>query len=358
MRAVTLADAWQIYQAEQCPLLAVQTRSCYRSAMRRALEFLPARPTAADVAAWHRVTMPRRFSVVYSNLCLAVLQTVVRRTAMLSGDAELGRAVLCELPLREPIKAPRCPPLDCYERACTAAKNPAEGAWLGLCFLGGLRKGELMGLRPEDWNPGMCVMSVTRQRESATRKNRRPHSVRVLDAGLVRAIEWTIAHRAHCRPRNGWHKGRSDGFLFPWGEKAIDGLLTRVREVFGADVGRYLPHGVAWHAGRHWGASLLASRGASPVEIQRWLGDSDPEIAMSYVAQVRGATDAVSLTAPASLCEWSQIAPARRSNAGQVLNPSLSSTYTDTRIVLEWGTTEEKHSHESESPLSLVGRAT
>ena len=34
----------------------------------------------------------------------------------------------------------------------------------------------------------------------------------------------------------------------------------------------------------------MADRRASPVEIQEWLGDSSPEVAMRYVARVRGVT--------------------------------------------------------------------
>jgi hypothetical protein len=159
---------------------------------------------------------------------------------------------------------------------------------------------------------------------------------------LAAAISWTIANHESIRSRSGWHRGKSQAFLFPWAEKRVDGFLARVRSCFGPSVDLYMPRGLAWHVGRHWGASVLAARGATLFEIQRWLGDASPDVAEGYVNIVRGETSAIPVDLPtAALCDFGEIAPARRSNGGQVLNPCFSSTLPRGAVV-DWSTTQEE----------------
>lgn len=301
MPRATLRDHWRVYQSIAFEHLAPKTRAEYRSAMRRAFRALPARPARADVAHW-LADLSRELSPAYTNFCLRVLRSVVRTATVLTADAELAAAVLSVRPLREPPLSRRCPPDDFRARALGAAKNPAERAWLRLAGEAGLRRGELMGLRPDaiDWRAG--VVHVTRQRSRELRKNRRPHAV-VVDRELLRDLAWTIANREQVKPRTGRFRGRSDGFLFPWALRFLEGFLERVRGHFGAERDQYLPKGLGWHAWRHAGATELARRGASILEIQQWLGDADPKMACRYVADVRGATCSKLLTLSASTCE-------------------------------------------------------
>lgn len=286
--AVALAHVWNLYEATYYPRLAPKTREIYRGARKHA-ERLPARPTAADVERW-RAELADRYSTAYTNQLLAILQTAVKRGTLLAGgDAELVAAVVAIPALRVDCLAPRCPPADFRDRAITVAKNPAERAWLRLAGEAGLRRGELEGLRPEAIDPERLVVNVVRQRLYEKRKNRRPHAVEI-DAELAADLRWTIDHRAAITPRTGWHKGRSDGFIFPWGRKYQELFLERVRAVFGDARDKYLPRGLGWHAWRHAGASALAEQGASEIDIAEWLGDADTKMAARYVARLRGAT--------------------------------------------------------------------
>lgn len=286
----TLLDAWVAYQRLSFPRLARKTRAEYTTAMGRALRELPAEPAAVDLHEWHAKMMRSGLSVAYANFHLRVLAVVGRAAAIALRDHELELAVRQVPPARVPLLAPRCPPRDLLDRVLAGTTNRGERCWFRLLALAGLRVGEMMGLRVEDWDPVTGVLRVVRQRENVHRKNRRPHSVRIEDAELRADLEWTIAHRADLKARTGWFQGRCELYLFPWGANAVAGLLRRARDRFGADRDAYLPRGLAWHAFRHWGATRLAEAGATPVEIQAWLGDASPDVAMRYVAHVRGET--------------------------------------------------------------------
>jgi integrase len=291
VQTLTLALAWLLYTQTELAGLAKKTQEEYRCAFRRIVHELPARPTAAEVAAWHRGSIGNGRSVRYANFNLAVLRTVCSRAGEQAGDHELGAAIRRVRPVREQVLLPRCPPDDLLPRVLPAARNPAERAILELAGLAGLRRGELLGLRPTDWSPDTMTLAVERQRVSPTRKNRRPHVCGLSTAPeLVSDLNWTVEHVAELKSRTGWHRGRVDGFLFPWSLRYLELLLDRVRASLGADADRYLPDGWAWHSFRHWGATRLAKAGKTMAEVQAWLGDSSPELACRYVAMTRGVT--------------------------------------------------------------------
>jgi len=277
-----------LYERTYFARLAKKTQEGYRGAWKLA-RALPARPAAHDVERW-RAGLSERYSASYANQVLRILQTGVKRGALLAGgDPELVAAVVAIPTLRVDCLEPRCPPPDFRERALLAVRSPAERAWLRLAGEGGLRRGELEGLRPEALDLEAGVVHVTRQRLFDRRKNRRPHAVEI-DAELAADLRWAIDHRTAIKPRAGWHRGRSDGFVFPWGRKYLEAFIRRIRKSFGAERDTYLPRGLAWHAWRHAGASALADDGKTEIEIAEWLGDKDTKMAARYVARLRGAT--------------------------------------------------------------------
>lgn len=284
-----LSAAWKIYERVHLATLAGRTQRGYRAMYRRILGELPDPLTIGALLEWRAVLM-QRYVATYVNQAIKLLRSVVMRTAAITGDTELV-AVVAHVPgLREPLRAPRCPPTDYPARALEATKNPAERAWVLLTSLAGLRPSEVLGLRRDDWRPDLCVLWVVRQRHRGVRKNARPHSVKIDNAELRLCLEWTIAHPDLARSRSGNFKGSSVGYMFPWTHTYVEGFAARVRRWLGASADRYMPRGTAWYAGRHWGASELATAGKSVLEIQAWLGDADPAMASRYVAMVRGMT--------------------------------------------------------------------
>ena len=274
----SLRQAWETYKRVHFPALAPRTRIIYAVSMRKALEDLPDPLTHASLLEWHRVTLPARYTVRYANASLHVLRTVSRRAAPVTGDTRLQALIWGVGALREPPRVPRCPPSDFMRKAMPFCRNSLERLWLGLACLAGLRRGELLGLMPSDYERETMTLRVVRQRRSPTRKNRRPHAVKV-DAPELRLL----LEQALELPRGGRYPARS--FLFPWGYNYAMSFLERLRAGLGA---AYLPKGAGWHVCRHWGATELARSGASIWEIMAWLGDASPEVAARYVDMVRG----------------------------------------------------------------------
>jgi integrase len=277
------------------PTLAPKTRTEYSAAVRRALADLPDMVTHAALLRWHRVTLAR-YVPSYRNFFLHVLRTVSRKAAYVSGDAELAALFWQIQPVREPELPPRCPPRDTLAKALELCCSPAERLIVRLAGLAGLRRGEILGLRPEDYEPVTAMLRIVRQRKRGERKNHRSHSVRIDDPIMRDELEWTIANRSALRSRRGWFRGGSEGFLIPWSLRRLNGLLSRLRGGLGPT---YLPHRHGWHAFRHWGATELARAGKSVWEICHWLGDADPGMATRYVALFRGEAASVSELAKA-----------------------------------------------------------
>lgn len=280
--------AWNAYRSVYFPQLAQKTKEEYTAAYRMCLAAMPDLITPAAILRWHRCDLlgSGKYSAAYANTNLRTMRSVVRRAAVLTGDNDLMSAFWQVPQVREPTKAPRCPPIDFLGQALKLAKGRAERAFFLLAGLAGLRIGELLGLKPEDLDGD--VLRVVRQRKHATRKNRRPHSVKIDHPELLECLRWTIANPDKIKCKNGWHRGQCDGHIFPWAKKKCDLMIARLRAALGE---KYLPGGGGWHSFRHWGATMLAKTGASCWDVQCWLGDSDPKMAVLYVAMTRGETN-------------------------------------------------------------------
>lgn len=287
-----LWQAWLVFERVHLPVLTWRTQRSYRACVRRAIEDLPELLQLEALLVWHRVRLltEKKLSLGYANMCVHVLRVVTRRAGRVTGDVELAALVEQLQLVREPVRASRCPPADLMARVLEVVRNPAERAFLLLAGLAGLRLGELLGLQPEDYDRELGVLQVLRQRRQAWRKNRRPHSVTINAPELRAAIVWTLENRERIRSKMGFHRGSSDGFIFPWSTKYVYHFVQRLRKRLGEDVARYLPRRCGLHVFRHWGASTLARCGASTIEVQAWLGDADPAMACRYVDLVRGRT--------------------------------------------------------------------
>lgn len=287
-----LEVAWRIYERVYLPSLAAQTHRGYRAAARRFLAELPENFTMADLMLWRgRMVEARRLSVSYINQAIKIMRAVTRRAGHVSNDMELASLFAQLQTLKEPIRAPRCPPPDYVDRVLAPLRNPAERAFVLLTSLAGLRVSEVLGLRPEDWEPSTGVLQVIRQRHRGLRKNGRPHYVTMKPRGrLRRALEWTIAHHAEIVPWQAPKESASIEYLFPWTHTYVEAMIQRIRDGLGEEAKRYMPRGTALHAGRHWGTTELAKKGTPLFEIQAWRGDADSSMTATYVAMVRGST--------------------------------------------------------------------
>jgi integrase len=303
-----LERAWQAYQEVHFPDLARKTRAEYTSSMRLALGGLPRELGPADVIRWHRRELAGRYALSYANQCLHVLRSVVRRAGVLTGDQELVAVVWQAEPIREPALPVTAPPPDLVARSLALCRTPAERLFVRLAGIAGLRRGEILGLQAQDWEPPTGILRVVRQRRSPRRKNRRPHRVEVTEPTFRADLDWTLAHRDALRARTGWWRATPAAWVFPWSLRRAEGLLERLRAALPAG---YLPRGRGWHLYRHWGATMLARRGASVWDVMRWLGDSSARMATWYV-DTHGAAncDAVqALTATAVLGTMTPLSP-------------------------------------------------
>lgn len=290
--SMDLDTAWLEFQRLHFSRITDKTQAEYTTCWRRHVSRLPRTPTARDVMDWHADMIAQGYSKAYANMCLVVLRCVVRKYAEVSGERDLLRAVVPTKAFKNPPKR-RCPPDDLVERALAVCMNPAERAWILLASCAGLRKGELLGLRPSDWDAHTAVLQVVRQRMRSHRKNWRPHSVRIEDPELRAAWLWTLQHRDRCAPRGGPRSQAAEGYVFPWGERYLEYFLGRIRESLGEDVHKYLPKCNAWHVFRHWGATRKAREGATLGELMSWLGDASPTVAARYMDEARGQSVAV-----------------------------------------------------------------
>lgn len=291
-----LAEAWAAYQELHFAALSTRTQAEYTCCIRRALAELPGDLTLAAFVNWrNRLATAHGFGRAYVKLHVHTIHTVCDLAELTTGDRELRAMALALESLRCGEQWVQPPPDDFLSRTLAAARNLGERCWLLLAGLAGLRKSELLGLRPGDFDPAGNVLHVIRQRHEPHRKNRFQHDVRLVEPDLLRAMGWTIGHAEALRPRTGFFKGKSDGFLFPWAEKLLEGFLGRIRAHLGADAGRYLPRGCGWHHWRRWGATHLARRGGDVWKVLDWLGDRDPSMAAHYVDVGRGAADCLLL---------------------------------------------------------------
>jgi len=305
-----------VYKELHFPALSRRTRAEYTTCANRALAELPAMVTPRALLAWRNaLLLEHDFGAAYVRLHVHVLHTVATRAEPLTGDRELRALVLALEQWRLNEQWVHPPPADFLVRVLPAARSQGERAWLLLAGLAGLRKSELLGLKPEDFNQSTAVLAVERQRHEDHRKNHFAHHVHVTDPELRVALYWTLTHRAALVPSFGNFAGKSDGYVFPWAEKYLEGFLARIRATLGADAAVYLPAGCGWHHWRRWGAATLAAAGASVWQILDWLGDRDPSMASHYVDAGRGCADTLLLDRTAVLA----VQP-----ASTALNPSSS----------------------------------
>lgn len=279
MDTPTLSSLFATYEAGHMTRLAPKTQSAYRSVWRRILRDLPPSPNGTEIAAWLD-SERTRVADVHANYGLRVLQSVVRRAVELAGDgAEIQRAVLSVRAPQVAHRTPFCPAPDFFARTAPAARNRAERAWLGVAATG-LRKGELLGLRPEDIDDSGAI-TVQRQRGRAHRKNRIPYVVEV-DAETLANLRWTIENRDEARASFGNACQSAEGCVFPWSETYLEFFLARVRDELGAEVDRYLPRRKGWHQFRHRMAKDAKDRGESTQQIADRLGDKSEAMARHY----------------------------------------------------------------------------
>jgi integrase len=285
----TLSEAWQVYNDSGCVRrLAPKTREGYALAMRYALSMLPARPNVGDVEDWMvKLRDTRGLSPVTVNAYKRSCEAVMWAAGIRTHDHALFDAFAAAQKLREAPKERRCPPEDALAIALQVARNNAERAFVRLAAIAGLRLGEILGLRRDDVDAGAGVLTVTRQRNRNQRKNKNPHVV-ALDGVTLALVLWTAGHQAEVVDGRGEHLR---GWLFPWGKPYVAGFMGRIRAGLGDRADVYFPRGkTAWHGFRHLGATMVARDTGSAVEVQRFLGDASPGMAMCYMAQVRGGT--------------------------------------------------------------------
>lgn len=367
-RVGTLAHAWELYQqAGFCADLRPSSLAGYRCAVRLACEMMPPAPLRGDVEVWLRALVSvRGLSKSTANAYLRAVKAVTSRAqhqAPCDATMRLASAFAVVKQLREDPKERRCPPKDTYWRALQACENPAERAFVGLC-VAGMRRNEVLGLRPEHYDRARRVWTVAGQRgragASAPRKNGHHHHVECDDA-LARDCEWTLAHAGELRSRQGMHTGASLGFVFPWGARRVEALFARLAEA----CPEAFPRGTKAHGLRHLGATLVAelTRG-DPQAVQRYLGDRTPNIAMTYCAAVRTNTsfNAASLMGELRSAERQrELVPARASapapvadGAGAALRPRAQSSNPE-REFENAGLTESNPQKRPRNAVSIPG---
>ncbi len=327
MRGVS--GAWVLYSRVHLPRLARNTRTSYAAAMRHALEALPDAPGVEALQDWYSNTLPSRgCTASYASYVLKVLRLVVRASAPMNGDKKLLANVLAVKPRRRALPAVFVPPADFLARCRRLARNRGEDAFLLVAARVGIRKGEALGLRATDYDEDTHVLRIERQRENDQRKNGDPLFVHVVDDETHRALCWLREHAPELRSRMGNHKGRVDGFLFPWSERYLELFLARLRVGLGDEVDRYLPEGKGWHVFRHWCMTERAKRGEDVWQILRALGDRDMRMALVYVALARGTA-----TVPQHEPRRGEIRAPRA--AARVARVSTSCTHDEVSLVYE-----------------------
>jgi integrase len=221
-----------------------------------------------------------------------ILSVVLVALTECADDSDIGVWLAGQLRackrLPTPAPQPRSPPMDCVARVLQSGclRHRGERAWVVLLWEAGLRRGEALGLQPQDLDRATGVLQIRRQRHRDARKRGDWHTVR-LRAALCDDLAWCIDHWQDMRPP-GTEAGRDachglHRWVFPWGDRYLAAFGRRIRAAIGPDVDRYFPRGRLWHGLRHGGATFVATRpGATPYDVQCYLGDRSPEMATCY----------------------------------------------------------------------------
>lgn len=318
LRAVqgSVAHAWALVESAHARVdLTHGTAKQYRSAVRRAIADGLVRPTRGDVERWLRdLVAERGCSPSTANFYLRAMKAITGYAEHLAPESlelrQLASAFALVRQLKTPTRASRCPPRDALWRALEVCRDPAERAFVWLCT-SGLRKHEVLGLMPEDYNRRTRQLDVWRQRPDVhdracgrtdrQRKNGEHHYVDLGD-DAARELEWTLANYGAVKSKTGWHRaGVLEGRIFPWGERRVANFMQRIRAaVPGFDAG------TAWHGFRHLGATTVAELTNGNVQaVQAFLGDRSPTVAGMYCEPVRGHTraDAAALAAALAMAK-------------------------------------------------------
>lgn len=249
-------------------------------------------PTAVDWRLLQTHMLVQSLAPTTINWHYRVIRTMLVESV---GDTPHGVRLIGELAAcRELVitrRPPRAPPEDCVKRIIEggALRHQGELAWCLLLWESGLRRDEGLALRPSDFERPRALLHVRRQRHREARKQGDTHAV-FLRPAVADALLWCIEHwqqmraGAHGGPRDCHHLHR---YIFPWGHTYLTGLGRRIRASLGQEADVYFPKGVLWHAFRHGGASQLARReGATPWQVQAYLGDRSLEMAGCYTRSV------------------------------------------------------------------------
>lgn len=291
----TLQEAWNIYEASLAlDRLKPTSRAVYRYAAKLAIENLPPRPRLGDVTLWLESLVRDGLAPSTVNKYLRALKAIVERADNLSagGAARLRTAFRAQRNYKIPAKLRRDAQATTVKRLLELCKNKFELLAVRLAAFYGLRRGEILALRPENYRRN--VMTVTHTRDSygyrprKNAENQRLHVLALQDDAVTHELVTTLCNdvlRLEMAHRN--QRNLAVTYLIPWGPEHMQRLINEWRK----DPDVYLPRGDAWHAMRHYGATQLASVGASTLDVQNWLGDVTTTAAMCYIGQVRGSTE-------------------------------------------------------------------
>lgn len=159
-------------------------------------------------------------------------------------------------------------------RVLAAADDLGHGTMFRLWLELGLRPGELIGLRWDDYDPDRGTVEITRSIELGTNQVVPPKTPRDAPLPLSRPVRDQLeVYRA----------GRRSGVMFPtstgwhwWAGNFWDHVWRPVMQRAKVKAGRYVL--------RHTCASLLISRGVNIVIVAKRLGHSNPAITLKVYA--------------------------------------------------------------------------
>lgn len=211
---------------------------------------------------------------------IATVNRVLSVATILNVARDLPRAVQ----IKKTPTAPVAYSPDDIDRVLTACESTRDRALVYLAFHGGMRRGEVMAVRGEDFqgNPDSSL-TITIRRSMWEKTIKAPKSGRERDITLTLAASSAIrAHMSTLADPLGWlfpsHTDRitDRGEPLPADETVFDRVMHRLCKDAAV---KYR----ATHVLRKTGATALAKGGASIYEIQEFLGHAGVEMARHYV---------------------------------------------------------------------------
>ena len=301
----TMAWGWKVYQGTPaCIRLAESTRDGYRRVYARVEAEVGQEPSARELSEWFGAQLADHGERTV-HWYRAQLLAVATEVWALTGNGELARAIKAVRLPRPPRGTTRCPPTQLIEVLLRlAARNPGEVLCVRLAAFVGLRIGEIVGLRPEDWSESRGVLTVERSRSArgiGPRKNGRgkcPQLYTTPDAKTAHLLSQMAHHwmrqqvasmtygRTHARLAR---QRLAEGYFLPWSAGYPENLINRWRAAEPL-VATWLPKGKkeAWHNLRHWWGCVCYEVTGSERAVQQGLGQSTPQASQCYSALMRG----------------------------------------------------------------------